>query len=43
MPATDWSLRYQTLHMRGQNHPLGVAVEATHALTEAARIGEAGL
>jgi hypothetical protein len=33
MPALGMSLRYQTLHIRGQNHPPGVAVEVTRSWT----------
>jgi hypothetical protein len=44
MPATDLSLGYQTLHIPGQNYPLGVFVGASHRITDVVRVvGEAGL
>jgi hypothetical protein len=44
VPASDLSLGYQTLHIPGQNYPLGVFVGASHGFTDILRIaGEAGL
>jgi hypothetical protein len=44
MPPTDLFLGYQTLHIPGQNYPLGIAVGVTHGLTEMIRIvGEVGV
>jgi hypothetical protein len=44
MPPTDLSLGYQTLHIPGQNYPLGVFVGLSTRLTDVVRIvGEAGL
>ena len=44
MPPTDLSIGYQTLHIPGQNYPVGVAVGLTHGLTDILRIaGEVGL
>jgi hypothetical protein len=43
-PATDLSLGYQSLHIPGQNYPLGVFVGLSRAVTDVVRIvGEAGL
>jgi hypothetical protein len=44
MPATDLTLGYQTLHIPGQNYPLGVFVGLSRRMTDVLRIvGEAGL
>jgi hypothetical protein len=44
MPPTDLSIGYQTLHIPGQNYPVGVAVGLTHGVTDILRIaGEVGL
>jgi len=44
MPATDLSLGYQSLHIPGQNYPLGVFVGVSTRMTDMIRIvGEAGL
>ena len=43
-PATDLSLGYQSLHIPGQNYPLGVFVGLSRAVTDVVRIvGEAGI
>jgi hypothetical protein len=44
MPDTDLSLGYQSLHIPGQNYPLGVFVGVSTRMTDMVRIvGEAGL
>jgi len=44
MPPTDLAIGYQTLHIPGQNYPIGVAVGVTHGLSDILRIaGEVGL
>jgi hypothetical protein len=44
MPPTDLFLGYQTLHVPGQNYPIGGAVGMTHGITDVVRIvGEAGV
>ena len=44
MPDTDLSLGYQSLHIPGQNYPLGVFVGVSRGVTGMVRIvGEAGL
>jgi hypothetical protein len=44
MPDTDLSLGYQSLHIPGQNYPLGIFVGVSKRLTDMVRIvGEAGL
>ena len=44
MPDTDLSLGYQSLHIPGQNYPLGVFVGLSRRVTSAIRIvGEGGL
>jgi hypothetical protein len=44
VPTTDLSLGYQSLHIPGQNYPLGVFVGVSRAVTDVVRIvGEAGL
>jgi len=44
MPPTDLAIGYQTLHIPGQNYPVGVAVGLTHGLSNILRIaGEVGL
>jgi hypothetical protein len=44
MPPTDLAIGYQTLHIPGQNYPIGVAVGLTHGLSDILRIaGEVGL
>jgi hypothetical protein len=44
MPVTDLSIGYQSLHIPGQNYPLGVFVGLSRRITDMIRIvGEAGL
>jgi hypothetical protein len=44
MPATDLSFGYQSLHIPGQNYPLGAFVGLSRAVTDVVRIvGEAGI
>jgi len=44
MPALDLSLGYQTLHIPGQNYPLGMAVGMSGALNDRLRlVGEVGV
>jgi hypothetical protein len=44
MPNTDLSLGYQSLHIPGQNYPLGVFVDLSTRITDMIRVvGEAGL
>lgn len=44
VPTVDLSLGYQTLHIPGQNYPLGMAVGMSGALNEMVRIvGEVGV
>jgi hypothetical protein len=44
MPNTDLSVGYQSLHIPGQNYPLGVFVGLSTRITDVIRIvGEAGL
>jgi hypothetical protein len=44
MPVTDLSLGYESLHIPGQNYPLGVFVGLSRRLSEMVRIvGEAGV
>ena len=44
VPDVDLSLGYQTLHIPGQNYPLGVAVGMSGALNEVVRIvGQVGV
>ena len=44
VPTVDLSLGYQTLHIPGQNYPLGIGVGVSGALNEVLRIvGEAGV
>ena len=44
MPKTDLTIGYQSLHIPGQNYPLGVAVGMSRGITDLVRIvGEAGL
>jgi hypothetical protein len=43
-PATDLSLGYQSLHIPGQNYPLGMFVGLSRAVTDVVRIvGEVGV
>jgi len=44
MPQTDLTIGYQSLHIPGQNYPLGIGIGMSRAITDVVRIvGEAGV